>query len=665
MTTATRTRFQSVPETNDPFLALFPHRFDYIWAEYPAPKTSPEWRTERRHPLSDRLIQQATYLYGVRFGAQTSYGLLDIDADSAYHPHHDPFAVSRIVAALEPLGLVTPVACTSSDSGGLHLYFPFLTSQSSWRLAIGMAALLENAGFQLVPGQLEIFPNPKPYSVDGSLSLFHAHRLPLQVGSYLLNADFQPIWSDRQTFVQQWNFAQQHNELNATCLTRILKVAKRRHFQITGKADKFINDLNAEVEKGWTGSGQTNRLLGRITMREYIFRHVLSGCKPLEGQALVNAVVEIARSLPGYFEWCRHQHEIEHRVSEWVRCIETSHYFHYGDPSGKFKAKLSASEPESDLKPALEQLPTWNQQQSASARERIRCAIADLLEKGALPAKPTARFHALTRHGIGGSSLYRHRDLWHPHCLTDDDGADAASLGNQPVETPPHPPVLLEDDAVDCNEGASTASCLPSLFLSCGGNVFPDGGSNDFGQDHAGELGRNDLQPPAAQSSSTQSDDRPILTPLMEIERSDAIRVAGFALERWSVAGTGHRTGYVQRTDCGRLNSPLSREAIAQEKQIASNPSSSQVSSQVSSQSSSSSGDALFHNLASDLSTLERSHPPRDLSDVLGWIAIHRQRIGGSGEWWRDRLQRLFGKSSQAQLDDTELVRWLEWLESI
>lgn len=404
-------RFGYVNEWDDQFLALFPHRYDYIWAEHPRPGASVEWQTETRHPLGDRLIRQGGYLYGVRFGAQTQYCLLDIDAGSPYHPSRDPFAISRIAGALEPLGLVEYIVCTSSYSGGLHLYFPFSKAQSSWQLAIAVATLLENSGFKLVPGQLEAFPNPKPYIAEGTPSLFNAHRLPLQIGSYLLNDEFQPIWSTQQTFVQRWQFAQHRNDLDTRTLKQILKQAKRRLFQVSGKAEKFINDLNAEIEMGWTDYGQTNRLLGRITMRSYIFHHVLSGGQPLEGKALVEEIVETAKSLPGYRDYCRHQHEIEYRAEEWANCIQSSHYFHYGDPKGKFKAKSE------ELESAIDQAPSWNQQQSASARDRIRSAIADLLEKGELPSQATQRFKVLLQYKIGGGSLYRHRDLWHPEFL--------------------------------------------------------------------------------------------------------------------------------------------------------------------------------------------------------------------------------------------------------
>jgi hypothetical protein len=453
-------RFSYIKEWDDEFLTLFFHRFDYIYAKHPQPGETLDWQTESRYPLSDRILRQGSYLFGVRFGSQTQYCLLDIDSSSPYHPQRDPFAISRIVAALESLGLVACVVCTSSYSGGLHLYFPFQEPVSSWELAIAVSTLIENAGFKLNPGQLEVFPNPKPYIVDGTPSLFNAHRLPIQAGSYLLNEDFQPIWSDQHSFVQQWQFTQKRNDVTSKTLKRVLKQVKRRHYRVSGKADQFINDLNAEIEVGWTGPGQTNRLLGRITLREYIFHHILQGGEPLEGQALVNEIVAVARALPGYEEWCQHQHEIEKRAEEWARCVENSHYFHYGDQKGKYKAIANES--------ANDSLPSWNQRQSEAARERIRRAIADLLDKESLPTGATARFQTLTSYRIGGASLYRHRDLWHPEYLTNS------------VENPPDPPASAQDSPLDCVEDTSNGHNPSSLLSEVGSNSLSSLDPNNF-----------------------------------------------------------------------------------------------------------------------------------------------------------------------------------------
>ena len=404
-----------VEESENEFLALFPHRFDFIYADHPQPDQKPNWHTESRYPLSDRLIQQGNYLYGVRFGSTTRYCLLDIDITSAYHPRQDAFAVPRILAALEQLGLVSAIACTSSFSGGLHLYLPFASEQRSWQVAIALSSLLESAGFRLRSGQLEVFPNRKPYATDSVPRLFHAHRLPMQVGSNLLNADFQPIWSDRFRFVQQWQCAEQRNEIDSHLFNQLIQQNRQRRYRVSRRAEQFLQDLNADIDPGWTHSGQTNYLLGRIAMRSYIFHHVLSGGEPLIGQALIENIVSTARSLPGYEQWCQHQHEIEARASEWARSVENSPYFHYGLPKQP-KAEDTDQAISEASTPRQQQRDCWNQKQAEAAQTRIQNAMADLIAKSELPNSITARFQALTQYGISGSSLYRYRSLWHPHC---------------------------------------------------------------------------------------------------------------------------------------------------------------------------------------------------------------------------------------------------------
>jgi len=647
------TRFKSVCEWNDPFLSLFPHRFDYIFAPYPNSGEATAWKTESRHPLSDRLVYQGAYLYGVRFGAETNYCLLDIDTNSTYHPKHDPFAISRIAAALEPLGLVRHITCTSSYSSGLHLYFPFQQTQSSWQLAIALACLLENAGFKLQPGQLEIFPNPKPYSTDSTPSLFNAHRLPLQIGSYLLDQAFQPIWSDSHTFVTQWKLAQQQNDIDNKTLKQILKQAKRKHFGISGKAEKFVNDLNAEIELGWTGSGQTNRLLGRITMRAYIFHHILSGGEPLKGEALVSEIVEIARSLPGYSEWCQHQHEIEHRGEEWARCIENSHYFHFGDQSKKTKLEP----PDPDLTAAIDQSPSWNQRQSAATRDRIRRAIADLLEKNSLPVRATARFQALLKFGVGGASLYVHRGLWHPSYFCIDSNQDVADRFKSPVENPPNPPDSNTGSQLDCVLNASNWLSPPSLLVEDASNALPDRDLSNLREENQSAIGSNaslsrsssDLDKALDTSDNGNCDTQPLQPPLFNLQtwfdvgkeasQSAHQQVDQIHLEAKQAAPIARMQHFLESGDPILMAEALAWSAI--------NPGVLQV-------------ERMSLPL---IEALELDDSARDLSGVLAAISVHIQRLELTREQVGDRLSHLFGKCSQTLLDDMELAQWNLWLE--
>lgn len=475
--------FGYVREADSDFLALFPHRFDYIYAIHPEPHHSPAWQTESRHPLTDRLIDQGRFLYGVRFGKTSRYCLLDIDAGSPYHPQQDPLAIARITAALEAIGLVRHLAITSSYSGGIHLYFPLAISHSSWELGSAVTLILENAGFTVKPGLLEVFPNRKTYRVQGQPGLFNAHRLPLQNGSYLLNSDFEPVWSDRSKFVQQWQSCQSQNTVHPSALRRVLRQHSQTHHRVSGKVAKFLNDLNSEIETGWTGPGQTNYLLGRIALRCYIFHHLLEGGSPLTGQALIDQITQVARSLPGYQEWCGHQHEIEHRSAEWARCVENSRYFHYG--VGKSDHELDPTNLlPSDRSP---QSRNWNQEQSQTTRDRIRQAIANLLDQNALPIQTTARFKALLDYGIGGGSLYRHKDLWHPGFLNLPD-QELKELDLSDQKHPSHSEIA-----------PNPVPNSTSLLLSVGGNALADVASEPLDRSNF-ELTGGNVLPKAALS---------------------------------------------------------------------------------------------------------------------------------------------------------------------
>jgi len=569
----------------------------------------------------------------VRFGKETHYCILDIDAGSIYHPQRDRFAISRILAALEPLGLVTAIPCTSSYSGGLHLYFPFQIAQNTWELAIAVTTLLENAGFRLTGGQLELFPNPRPYAIEGSLSLFNGHRLPLQAGSYLLDNDFQPIWSDQHTFVQHWQFAQKRNPVERKTLQRLLKQFQRKHYRISGKAEKFVNDLNAEIELGWTGAGQTNRLLGRIAMRAYIFHHILCGGARLTGQTLINAIVTTAQSLPGYKEWCQHQHEIEQRAEEWARCVEGSRYFHYENKNGKYKSKTEVSQPE--------QL-SWNQQQSQAARDRIRQAIADLLNHNTLPSGATARWQALTRYSIGGASLYSHRDLWHPDYLS----LEAV----EPVEIPPDPPASNTDAQLDCVGDASNWHNPTSLLSETGGNALTGKDLSDRAAPTLPSIGGNAQIDQTSRHSQrgvggANGSDHTIQPPLFDLQtwfdvgQSADQQVNQIRLEAMQAAPIARMQRYLESGDPILMAEAMAWAEI--------NPGVLQVER---------TNLPLFE-------ALELDDSARDLSDLLATISVHIQRLELTREQVGDRLWHLFGKRSQAQLDDMELALWNLWLE--
>jgi hypothetical protein len=446
MATAVQTPIPYQSTLSEPFLQLWPHRFDFLYAGHPDPESPPNWYTERRFPLSDRVISQGENLYGVRFGKTTSYIVIDIDRQSAYHPDRGFEKIRRIRHVMETIGLVESVICTSSDSGGLHLYFPFDEAQKSWAIGIAVTALMERQGLKVKPGQLEVFPNARPYCRTGLPSLFNGHRLPMQNGSELVNADFERVWSDRDTFVSHWERAKQRNQIDQAEVDRLVKTRKQR-FAVTTSAEKFLNDLNTDIQEGWTDNGQTNFILGRIAMRSYIFGEVLYAAEPLTGNALTEDIIKVAQQLPGYEKWCNHQHNLEERADAWSRSIDQSdRYFPYG------KKNLKVTDTETEPTPNKRDL--WNQEQSHRARQRIQEAISDLLNQGTLASQPTKRFNQLTQYKISGTTLYKHRDLWDPRPI---------QLENAKEKDQEHRKNLLQHS--ECNTSPELTSIDPETEL--------------------------------------------------------------------------------------------------------------------------------------------------------------------------------------------------------
>jgi hypothetical protein len=432
------------------FLKLWPHRFDWLYAEHPDPGTTPKWQTERRFPLDDRAILQGERLYGVRFGKTTAYVMIDVDRRSVYHPEQDEFGIGRIRQAMESIGLTDCVVCTSSYSGGLHLYFPFAGERRSWEMGVAVTTLLERQGLKVKPGLLEVFPNARGYSRE--LSLLNGHRLPMQAGSYVLNADLAKTWSDRDSFAAQWSQVQKRNQVDPAAIKRLLKTRSRK-FGVTTSAEKFLNDLNAVIEAGWTDHGQTNFILGRVAMRSYIFGHVLYADRPLEGEDLVRDIMTVAKRLPGFQEWCGHQSDLEERSREWASCIERSDYFHYGQKELKSLDQSGVT---------LNGREVWNESQRLQARERIKNAIADLLEKEILASGATDRFNQLITYGVGGSTLYKHRDLWDPRIL---------QIEISPEENPVEVQNLLGENGSNNTSSLGSGDLAGEPVLSDGRNV--------------------------------------------------------------------------------------------------------------------------------------------------------------------------------------------------
>jgi hypothetical protein len=302
-----------------PVAEKFINRFGaYPW-HWISKASGAEWQTETRYPLSPNQLwekwQDPSVAVGVRFGATTSYGLIDIDRGSTYWGKLDP-----VLAALESLGLVRPVLVQSSASGGIHIYFSFPDPVGSFDLASALAWALHEHGVALQAGQCEIFPNLKAYGSASAPTEFHGHRLPMQVASCLLSEDLQPIPGGLDSFLDRLEASANFADLDA--LAQGMASGRKwvralRHRRESGRLAQWRADLEADIAAGFIGEGMKHTLLGKLCDYGYVFLH-------LEGPRLREYALAALEKLPGYHSYARpFLSQIKRDLQGWLKKMGT------------------------------------------------------------------------------------------------------------------------------------------------------------------------------------------------------------------------------------------------------------------------------------------------------------------------------------------------------
>ncbi|NEP11606.1 MAG: hypothetical protein F6K14_15615 [Symploca sp. SIO2C1] len=292
------------------------------------------WKTRYKHPTPPRNLQALYYdknlIVGMRFNILTRVLILDIDQGSLYHPANDEAEYHRLLGVLEEMGLVGVEVVQSSFSGGLHLYIPLAKPVPSWLAAHALYVVLSKAKFRIVKGHLEIFPNRKGYSTERIIN-YNGIRLPLQpgTGSYVLDQlNFSPVHSDLRLFIKDLKHHAKRQDMVAF---RQVMEGAYQDFGVSsrgfvkgrnGSAADWHNDLLIRLEQGWTGDAQTNDLVFEAVKEAYVFQH-------LDGEELVKKTAAYMRELPGYKQYCGHQHNLEQRVRDWLKSTKNLGYYPY------------------------------------------------------------------------------------------------------------------------------------------------------------------------------------------------------------------------------------------------------------------------------------------------------------------------------------------------
>lgn len=169
------------------------------------------------------------------------------------------------------------------------------------------------------------------------------------------------------------------------------------------KIQEWYRDWSETIDMGWTAKMQTNHLLGVFCKFSIVFEGITD---PVQLWEQVKTKVLAA---PGYDKFCEHQHEIDRRIKEWVRCT-LKRYFPLGsrgqiNSNGEYR---SSPRPRSTVR-------------TEDVKRRIQDAITLIGQQlGELPQKLTERLSAIVAaskelgQGLSKNTLYKpcYKVLW-------------------------------------------------------------------------------------------------------------------------------------------------------------------------------------------------------------------------------------------------------------
>ena len=280
---------------------------------------------------------------------------LDIDTGSKYRNDY-----VGIIECLEDIGFCRCNRVISSKSGGLHLWFPLKVALNSRFLHLSIKAWLEDSGFEISEGTLEIFPGRGETTYKkgdrGNWEVEHlarCFRLPLQSGSYVIDEDENIIHNDKERFwlsdfdwcadgqdydsidafqrafevsnsgsrwendmlvpeeeeAEQDELERLRYEVDAPDKPkkkkrgRISRVQKEQEAlnnkvkELGVSRDRYISTLRAMIKEGWTDSSQSNYLIGAVAVvASYENRH-------LDDAALAKSILWEVKRMPGYDQY--------------------------------------------------------------------------------------------------------------------------------------------------------------------------------------------------------------------------------------------------------------------------------------------------------------------------------------------------------------------------
>jgi hypothetical protein len=397
-------------ETGQHLATLFPNGWDWIYADAPSKAAKPDWETIKQYPLTPvemwSLHQDPSSIIGIRPGSITRWGIIDIDAQSRYHPNQNPTALAPILSALEDIGIVRTLINQSSHSGGLHIYIPLPEALSSFSIAVTLKYTLEGVGIKLRPGQCETFPNPKRYIPQGQgFSLYNGIRVPMQprTGFMPLDDDLNPQPWSLEDWLEAFEQSAQSQDLKQ--LKRAIADAEHNH-RIRGHRNphslKSWSHRIDQEKQGWSGPSQTNEKLKLFACEARVFMGMDSE------RAIAAHIRATAENTPGFYEYSSHTHDLSQRSQDIARWA-MRYYWPIGAEANRTTSYHAQAKTVADF--------SYHQAKQAAAQQRIKQAVEKLQANHQLPQLATARTKAIAAIAhISQQTLYKsiNKPLWHP-----------------------------------------------------------------------------------------------------------------------------------------------------------------------------------------------------------------------------------------------------------
>ncbi|MCA6575712.1 MAG: hypothetical protein IM535_16445 [Pseudanabaena sp. M38BS1SP1A06MG] len=437
--------------TAQTFASFFPYSWKFIYAKNIDRTSKPEWKTETRYPITGRRLYDhwadPDTLIGVRFGNQTEYALIDIDKSSPYHPHNNHEKFKTVLQALEDIGLVRPLIVQSSHSEGLHIYYPLWQEVPSFGLACAIKSCLQKNNCEIAAGVIESFPNTKKYDSE-----YNGHRLPLQTGSYLLNNDLQIVGRDLNQFVETWLTVQDQQDLEL--LTQAIAEAKANYQppKDNRRPIQWREDLEKQIEEGWTDKGQSNQLLYLIGK----YARVFMGCEEIE--AIAEYITKTAKAAAGFMKYCGDRKRLTQKAKDIAKWCLKNH-FPWGSKKRETGEETTRTETESQ-----------KAQKQAERLERIRIIVNELKESREMPMSIRGMAQAIAQRAkVSIETLYANKELWHPE-FTESDEESNPKTSNSPTEAenqPKIPPAINQPKQAesDTERGVTEKALYKALAL--------------------------------------------------------------------------------------------------------------------------------------------------------------------------------------------------------